>query len=467
MKRCQKCNRTFPDENQKFCTFDGGLLLADQSPSAPFNSNPTVRPTSKDLEWPPGATRASEAKTNVQLPDLKATIASFGSATLYEAASSPTGAPTSSDVEQPAPTVEPLVEPQQLQPPPPAPPVAPRVESQHLQPPPPVEPPVESQQLQPTPAAPAVEPPVEPRQLQPTPPAPAMQPFVLPPQTMSSPLPRSAAQPIAPPKKKSMWPWVLAILVVLLFLSGGAAAAGYFLWLKPLMETKKRQPVVIRTEPSPTATPSSFSSPAKTEIKEKPAPFEPPPDALKLTNSKANLDGELAAHYVDFSFYYPRTWKKDPNAGMRGASSFAKVEREFSDKTADYVQERVVVRPYQSNGTYELDLPIFKERAKAVSDQISKSLPNYEEVSSEETKVNSLRGYEFRFQGVFKNTGRGDLPYWGRVIFVPPDSANEKNGVTIIMLATSLVSDVHGVNDVGVKGESPLILESFRFGPGS
>src|SRR5882724_11374858 len=39
MKRCQKCSRTFPDENQKFCTFDGGLLMADQPT---FDPNRTI-----------------------------------------------------------------------------------------------------------------------------------------------------------------------------------------------------------------------------------------------------------------------------------------------------------------------------------------------------------------------------------------------------------------------------------------
>ncbi len=39
MKSCPKCNRTFPDEGQKFCTFDGGLLIAPQT----FDPNATIR----------------------------------------------------------------------------------------------------------------------------------------------------------------------------------------------------------------------------------------------------------------------------------------------------------------------------------------------------------------------------------------------------------------------------------------
>src|SRR5215207_9313752 len=64
MKTCPKCNRTFPDEGQKFCTFDGGLLIAPQ----PLDPNSTMRATSIDLNAP------SERPTSRDLPDQNATI---------------------------------------------------------------------------------------------------------------------------------------------------------------------------------------------------------------------------------------------------------------------------------------------------------------------------------------------------------------------------------------------------------
>jgi hypothetical protein len=64
MKTCPKCNRTFPDEGQKFCTFDGGLLIAPQ----PFDPNATIRATSIDLN------SASERPTSRDLPDPNATM---------------------------------------------------------------------------------------------------------------------------------------------------------------------------------------------------------------------------------------------------------------------------------------------------------------------------------------------------------------------------------------------------------
>ncbi len=45
MKRCPKCSRTFPDESQKFCTVDGGLLISDPV----FDPNVTIRATAADM----------------------------------------------------------------------------------------------------------------------------------------------------------------------------------------------------------------------------------------------------------------------------------------------------------------------------------------------------------------------------------------------------------------------------------
>src|ERR1044072_7419883 len=63
MKTCPKCNRTFPDEGQKFCTFDGGLLIPPQT----LDPNATIRATTIDLN-------ASERPTSRDLPDPNATM---------------------------------------------------------------------------------------------------------------------------------------------------------------------------------------------------------------------------------------------------------------------------------------------------------------------------------------------------------------------------------------------------------
>src|ERR1051325_9508836 len=114
MKSCPKCNRTFPDEGQKFCTFDGGLLIAPQT----FDPNATMRATSIDLN-----AAASERPTSRDLPDPNATIIENYPATIaLPRNTGPTTGPTSStpntsDISRPP------AAPPPAPPPPPPPPV--------------------------------------------------------------------------------------------------------------------------------------------------------------------------------------------------------------------------------------------------------------------------------------------------------------------------------------------------------
>ena len=62
-----------------------------------------------------------------------------------------------------------------------------------------------------------------------------------------------------------------------------------------------------------------------------------------------------------------------------------------------------------------------------------------------------------------RNTAKGDIRIWGRVIFVSPPNGGQ-NGATILLLATSLASELNSVDDIGEKGELPMLLQSFRFG---
>src|SRR5688572_22064379 len=116
MKSCPKCDRTYPDEGQKFCTFDGGLLIAPQT----FDPNATMRATSIDLNAP------SERPTSRDLPDMNATIMESSATVALPRNTGPTGAPTSgpntADIANPAPPPPPAYVPP---PPPPQQPVQP------------------------------------------------------------------------------------------------------------------------------------------------------------------------------------------------------------------------------------------------------------------------------------------------------------------------------------------------------
>src|SRR5688500_7299730 len=64
MKRCTICKRTYPDDNQKFCTLDGSSLVsADQG----FDPNATIISTSN---------LANQPASNTPTVDLNRTVAS-------------------------------------------------------------------------------------------------------------------------------------------------------------------------------------------------------------------------------------------------------------------------------------------------------------------------------------------------------------------------------------------------------
>jgi hypothetical protein len=275
---------------------------------------------------------------------------------------------------------------------------------------------------------------------------------------------QSQPQPPAAPKpaKKSKLPLVLGILAVLLVLGAGGLGAAYFFVLRPMLAARKG-PLVEPTPPSQAPTPIAETSPAdvpKTTPAPEPPPYSPPADAVEFVSSKANLDGRLAEHFVEFSFYYPDRWLKDATAGTPGATNFVKVERRLPP---DLTQENFAVGSYVSAGSAEGDRTAFHTVAEKLSAQVAKNIPEYRKVSEGATKVGVYEGYGFRFEGISRNTDRGNINLWGRVIILPPVDGS-KNGVTLLMLTTSLAPELKSVDDVGVKGELPMMLESFRFG---
>jgi hypothetical protein len=410
MKRCPKCNRTFPDENQKFCTFDGGLLIS----SATFDPNMTIRATAADVETYTQET-TKESATSRDLPTVI-------SAVPPQPPSQPPNQPPDIDPNETMMASAPTA-------------VFPRNTGPTNYP--------TSTNLQPPP--------------RPSVPLGAV--------TASTPLPPRPRQSTPlPAKKKSKLPWVLAALFVLFLLGGGALAAVFFVVVKPRLE-HLREPVVAEA-PKTTSTEETNKN-ASSEKKVEPVvedTFVPPPGAAKFENSGDKLDGKLAEHYLDFHFYYPGSWQSDPNAGVAGASNFARVFKTVKEGTEEYTPESVAISWYNSTGTYDGDVSVFPSRVESLSAQLAKSLPNYKKVSEGPTLVNSLKSYDFHFTGVSKQEGQQDLPYWGRAIFIPPGKENEKSGVTIIMLATGQATGIKNEDDVGAKGEMQLILDSFRFG---
>lgn len=173
--------------------------------------------------------------------------------------------------------------------------------------------------------------------------------------------------------------------------------------------------------------------------------------ATHYVNLNSGFTGKLEENYVEFSFDYPTTWKRDPEAGKGSSPNFVKVENLTSDQITT---ENFAV------GYCNAPLSLMPQLAAQLSEQFSGGFPEYEKVSEGEVRVAGLDGYEFRFTS--HTTKPKELDFYGRVVLFP--SSGGRKGAALIMLATSESADVRSVDDVGEKGGLAVVLKSFKFG---
>jgi len=452
MKRCPKCNRTYSTDTQKFCTHDGGLLFLlsdDLDKTVQFDSSKVrdavQKPTTRDLG------------TQTPAFDPEATVVSKPSAATIVESEYPRARDTGS-LNQPQPTQHAIVPPPAAQVPPPseppAPPVATPTPPPVEPPPPPVAAPPPPQTSAPLPPTQVVSAPLAPEPTQ----APPSGPITPPPAAVAA-----AAQPSQPlppgavaPKKKSKLPLILGIVaVVLLLFVGVAVVAGYLIWKR---QARTTTPIVV-TQPTETAPSLPSNNPTPGEAAKpsnEPPPYNPPADAEQFVNSKDELSGRLAENFVAFNFYYPNRWVKVPSN-----ENFVTVERRLPP---DFTQERFGVAPwYAPSATTTFDDAFFETLVAKDDAAFAKNYPEYRKVSEGPTKVGTYDAYELRFESTSRGTDKGDLTIWGREIFFAPREG-EKNGIKFLILTTSLAPELKSMDDVGVKGELPMLLESFRFG---
>jgi hypothetical protein len=433
MLRCPKCNRTYQDDMQKFCTHDGGRLAPDIEKPKSFDPNATVTGDAGDFDIP-----VEPDSGTLTLQDLGATIAAPLAAQLT---STPSAEPSPTGFRTPdtAPTViSDTSKVEELSPQPPA--QFPTV----MAPPPPAPPLPNSDVSLSTPVVPIDRPALEPQPAVPAESTPSVMP----------------SAPVAAPPKKSRLGLVAVIVgALLLVVLVGGGIAGYFLIIRERGPHRGRE---ITVEPKlKTDSNSGNNTPAApTEIKSQPANV--PPNSVKFENSSSKLDRKLAEHYVDFYFYYPKLWQSNPKAGVPGAANFVEVERKLPP---DYTQENVTVSWYDSKGTVDSDLAgKLPALIKTRNASLAATLPEYQKVSEGKTTINGIEGYEFRFKAASRGTDKGDIYIWGRVVYLPPGDETSTKGVTLYMFTTSLAPELKSVEDVGVKGELPVILNSFTLG---
>ncbi|HEX8161150.1 MAG TPA: hypothetical protein VF538_04720 [Pyrinomonadaceae bacterium] len=254
-------------------------------------------------------------------------------------------------------------------------------------------------------------------------------------------------QPTAP--KKSKAPWIiggvlgcLVIVVVVLFALGGLAYLGF----------KKADEVASTLNANSRARNANRgASPVTTA----PRAGSPASGTTRYVNERGGFTGTLAQNFVDFSFDYPEGWRVVPNE----TKNFVKVERDDDNGTT---LENFAVGWISATGT-ALDKQLMPQLAGQLSSQFAQGFKGYEKVSEGETRVGDYEAYEVKFKADLPGAAGGDATVFGRAVLIPPPSGTKK-GVALIMLTTDRADGIESPDDVGVRGEMPVILETFRLG---
>lgn len=176
------------------------------------------------------------------------------------------------------------------------------------------------------------------------------------------------------------------------------------------------------------------------------------------TNGREELIPKLAENFVPFSFEYPATWKVLERGDQPDDANFVKVERGTPD---GFTSENFAVGYMSLPPGRERNPAALRQVLDMLEGQFSQGFPNYRRVSDDRTTVDGREATGFRFAAHAENTPRGDVDLWGRILLLPGDDGR---GVVLMMLGTPIESELRGPEDVGEKGDLPIILRSFRMG---
>lgn len=178
-------------------------------------------------------------------------------------------------------------------------------------------------------------------------------------------------------------------------------------------------------------------------------------DLAHYENTREGRTGNLAANYVDFSFDYPKTWtiKTDDPDNI----NFVTVERAVDGKT----YENLNIGYFTPAPTEEQNQELYRQVLGQIEGQFSQQFRDFRKVSEGPAKVGQYNGHEALYDGWVEVEGQR-VDVFIRAIFVP--SPDGQKGVSMMMIGTSHNPELQNADDLGKKGELPVVLESFRFG---
>jgi hypothetical protein len=172
------------------------------------------------------------------------------------------------------------------------------------------------------------------------------------------------------------------------------------------------------------------------------------------TNVKANLPSSLQSNFVAFSFDYPKSFNLEPQSDV----NFVKVEKYAAAGKGNTAENFAVGYAWFTPPEAQSDA-LYDKLLDQLGQQLSGTFHNYTEIKRTPISVDGVPSRAALFKADFNDAAKTMI--YGKTIVVHPPG--KKNGVTILMLGTSLSRDVKAPDDLGSKGDTADILRSFRF----
>ena len=161
-----------------------------------------------------------------------------------------------------------------------------------------------------------------------------------------------------------------------------------------------------------------------------------------FVSSVENIPAALRSNFVAFSFSYPAGY----TMAVPSQDTFVRITK--NEITSFAVHPATFPPGPEKEATYTTEL-------SSISSALRKTLPKYEEVGRSTETVSGVRSRTLLWRA---KTDAATI--YGRCYMLRPP--NQKNGVVIAVVGTSLDPALKSAGDVGVKGELGEIVRSFQ-----
>jgi len=209
-------------------------------------------------------------------------------------------------------------------------------------------------------------------------------------------------------------------------------------------------------QPGPSSSPRPTNSPsARTDATA--APKFSTTTTNTYTNVKEKLPPSLQENFVAFSFNYPSSFALQQQSNV----NFVKVEKYPANGKGNATENFAVGYAWFEPPSAQGDalFALYNKLLNQLGDQFSTGFHNYREVKRVAVTVDGIESRAALFEADFNDSAKTMI--YGKTIVVHPPG--KRNGVTIVILGTSLSRDVKSADDLGTKGETADILRSFKF----